>query len=336
MEIILESEYRKALEFYLEILVSQNKSAHTIVSYRQDLLRFLSWYQTRYRRSLTKLNSQTINEYQQFLTHGGSIEPLQSWKIRWRRFLQKGWGLGPKKILISSLLKKGALGVNSRRRNMSSLQNFFNILLESSYFNKQLKQNPIKPSLHRVRVKETDITPTLVLDPKDWEALNEKTWKTKDRLLIHLLYFGGLRLSELTNLKTSSLNTKSGVLDFARKGGKRHRLKLWNNHHIIPLWLANIQQIDLNKSSESPLFKGRKGNALSPRGLAKKIQSLLNKANLNPKLSPHSFRKGCATNLYQKTKDLLYVRDYLNHSDAKVTQTYIDEIGITGFDSSGQ
>ena len=41
-------------------------------------------------------------------------------------------------------------------------------------------------------------------------------------------------------------------------------------------------------------------------------------------LTPHSFRKACATNLYEQTKDLLFVRDYLNHSDAKVTQTYIE------------
>ena len=42
-------------------------------------------------------------------------------------------------------------------------------------------------------------------------------------------------------------------------------------------------------------------------------------------ITPHSFRKACATELYMKSKDLLYVRDYLNHKDAKVTQTYIDK-----------
>ena len=36
------------------------------------------------------------------------------------------------------------------------------------------------------------------------------------------------------------------------------------------------------------------------------------------------FSEARATNLYLRTKDLLFVRDYLNHKDAKVTQTYID------------
>ena len=52
--------------------------------------------------------------------------------------------------------------------------------------------------------------------------------------------------------------------------------------------------------------------------------SILTKSGLPSELTPHSFRRACATNLYIETKDLLFVRDYLNHHDAKVTQTYID------------
>ena len=55
-----------------------------------------------------------------------------------------------------------------------------------------------------------------------------------------------------------------------------------------------------------------------------RITNILKKCNLPEELTPHSFRRACATNLYIETKDLLLVRDYLNHHDAKVTQTYID------------
>ena len=51
---------------------------------------------------------------------------------------------------------------------------------------------------------------------------------------------------------------------------------------------------------------------------------ILKKCGLPSNLTPHSFRRACATNLYLKTRDLLLVRDYLNHHDAKVTQSYID------------
>ena len=45
---------------------------------------------------------------------------------------------------------------------------------------------------------------------------------------------------------------------------------------------------------------------------------ILKDSGCNGSLGPHSFRKACATNLYLRHKDLLLVRDYLNHKDAKV------------------
>ncbi len=318
----LASEYRLALDFYLQILSSQNKSEHTLTNYRQDLRRFLSWYQQRYGLSLKHLRPQMISEYQHFMIGGGPIRSVTTWRVRWVR-LTSFW-----RKLPQLEFKKSSLGPNSRRRNMSCLHNFFTILVESSYFKNQFKENPIRPNLHRIKVKETDIEPTLVLSPKDWEKLDHKTWRPKDRLLIHLLYYGGLRLSEVAGLKISALDCNQRILQLERKGGKRHRLNLWKGALIASMWRAYIERAHKENAEDAPLFPGRKGKHLSPRGLSKRIKHLLRKAELNPKLGPHSFRKGCATALYQKTKDLLYVRDYLNHTDAKVTQTYIDQIGI--------
>ncbi len=326
----LNREYRQALDFYLQILKSQNKSGHTITGYRQDLQRFLSWYQMRYGLSLKSLDAQMISEYQHFMADGRPIRRVATWRTQWmalwRKFARKNGPLEAQKRAFQ--LKNGPLGANSRRRNMSSLHNFFTILLESSYFQRQFRQNPIRPNLHRIKVKEVDVEPTLVLSPQDWEILDEKTWRAKDRLLIYLLYYGGLRLSEVANLKRGDFDMAKGILELERKGGKRHRLKLWNGKQITLLWRA-VAKKAAQQGPVAPLFYGHAGRAISPRGLSKRIKALLQKVGLDSKLGPHSFRKGCATALYQKTKDLLFVRDYLNHTDAKVTQTYIDEIGIT-------
>ena len=328
----LDAEYEKALDFYLNIISAQNKSKHTIVAYRQDLRRFLSWYQLRYGLSLVDLTPQMINEYQQFMAHGTPMRPLSGLKISLKRLIhRKGKKKTDQRSLID-FLAHTALGVNSRRRNMSGLHNFFNILLESSYFKNKMSANPVRLGLHRIKVKETDITPTAVLDAKSWRVLNNKTWKTDERLLIHLLYFAGLRLSEAVALKASSLDLRKGVIDLMRKGGKRHRLKIYKEGKtVISLWRLHCSKQGLKK--DSPLLSGRGGRAISPRGLSKKIAKILKKANLDSKLGPHSFRKGCATALYKESKDLLFVRNYLNHTDAKVTQTYIDEMGITGLTS---
>ena len=73
------------------------------------------------------------------------------------------------------------------------------------------------------------------------------------------------------------------------------------------------------------VFLNRFARPISTRGMYGRISRILKRAGINSKgLGPHSFRKACATNLYIQTKDILLVRNYLNHKDAKVTQTYIE------------
>ena len=77
------------------------------------------------------------------------------------------------------------------------------------------------------------------------------------------------------------------------------------------------------------LFQNKEGRPYSLKTFYNQIMKIIERAEVTPGISPHSFRKACATNLYIKTLDLLYVRDYLNHSDAKVTQTYIDKATLS-------
>ena len=72
------------------------------------------------------------------------------------------------------------------------------------------------------------------------------------------------------------------------------------------------------------LFSGKKSAKYDIKSIYNWILRICLKSNVDSEITPHSFRKACATYLYFQTKDLLYVRDYLNHNDAKVTQTYID------------
>ena len=78
------------------------------------------------------------------------------------------------------------------------------------------------------------------------------------------------------------------------------------------------------------VFANRQGNKVSTKTMYNLIIRLLVQAGCRDGLTPHSFRKACATNLYIKHQDLLLVRDYLNHSDAKITQTYIDKATLHG------
>ena len=133
---------------------------------------------------------------------------------------------------------------------------------------------------------------------------------------------GGLRIREAATLKFSDFNPETETLTFIRKGGSRHHLALDHFKELfIELERVRVRQI----VSSDYVFAGQKdGKPLTSRALYGRIKKYLRQAGLGAGLAPHSFRKGCATNLYQKTRDLLFVRDYLNHQNALVTQTYIE------------
>jgi integrase/recombinase XerC len=228
-----------------------------------------------------------------------------------------------KKRIVGAGKLRGPLSVNSRRRHLSSLKNFFDYLKQTHEERGSLfKLNPVKPKIHAVLVKDIDINHTRYLRPTEWELIYEKTWRTKERLILYLLYFGGLRLHELCLLKREYFNRKSGTVTFPRKGGKVHTLKLKNADAIfdqLDYWF------NLRSGKTSFLFVGSKDAPLSVRAMSTLIRKMIDRASVSKEITPHSFRKACATNLYLNTKDLLYVRDYLGHSDAAVTQTYIDK-----------
>lgn len=293
-----------------------NKSARTIQNYRADLKAFIEWYESKYGGDLSKVRALAIEEYQNFLTYGGQISERKSWARRFLDFFNKKRSINPGKL-------RAPLSVNSRRRHLSSIKNFFDYLKQThEEKGKIFKLNPVKPKVHAVLVKDVDIAHTQYLKPTEWEQIYEKTWRTKERLILYLLYHGGLRLHEVCLLRKEYFNRKSGTVTFPRKGGKIHTLKLKNADAIfdqVEYWFSNNSQVS------NFLFEGSKNSPLSVRAMSSLIRKMIERAGVRRSITPHSFRKACATNLYLTSKDLLYVRDYLGHSDASVTQTYIDK-----------
>lgn len=317
----MNKRHQSWLDNYMEACQLLNKSEHTLRNYRSDLEKFLLWYETSHKNYLNFANSKTIGEYKTFLSHGGVI--LQ------RHGLIKKWIFYFFKFLIPKshthqrpLFIQRPLAVASRRRHLSAIKNFFEFLKQTHEDNgKIFKTNPVKSKIHAIKLKEMDVTPTKLLDRADWEKLEEKTYRIKDRLMINLLYFGGLRLQELCDLRWEHFDEASNSLTFIRKGGRVHTLFIQKSDEIFKL-LALHQGHRTHNSAY--LFTNSKGKVLTSRSLYNQILRLLIKSDCEPGLSPHSFRKACATELYIRTKDLLLVRNYLNHRDAKVTQTYID------------
>lgn len=312
MVVLKQSKNQVYLERYLHSLRLRNKSEHTLKNYRADIEAYLFWFEKTYNASLSSSNGESITYYKQYLAGNETSLRPPFWKRLW-------WHLSRQKNKI--LKRQMILAVSSKRRHLSSLKNFFQYLQEAHQDQgRKFRLNPVKQKLHTIGLKDKDVRHTKVLTPKDFEKLYETVTKLQDRLAICLLYFCALRVEELSLLRIEQFHHESESISFYRKGGGLHVLRPVNYAEIKRWYQAYLTQ----KHPGPWLFANKTGVPLSTRTHYNRLMKLFKKAGLSSELGPHSFRKGRATELYRETKDLLYVRDYLNHRDAKVTQTYID------------
>ena len=322
------------LQNYLQNLRRLNKSEHTIRNYRADILKFFQWMEHQEHLKIEKVNGETIGKYREFLSSGGNVyrEIIRNADnpgiifLLWFKFII-GKAFFKKRTEKYLLFFQDPMSVSSRRRHLSSLKNFFEYLKEfhEDTSDKFLK-NPVKSKIHAITLKEVDVTPTTMIQKEDFKKIEERTFRTSERLILHLLYYGGLRLSELCELKISNFDRASKTITFNRKGGYVHTLVIQKEDLIF----KNLDfYIGVNEFNKIFLFQTKQGKSYSPKAMYNKIIKIIERAipdnAVTTKITPHSFRKACATELYLKSKDLLFVRDYLNHKDAKITQTYIDK-----------
>ncbi len=318
----IHKKHQLWLDEYLLNARQLNRSEYTIKNYSADLRKFLFWYEGEFMRPITYANSQTIAHYKLFLANGGPVYKANYPRF-FLQFLRIFTKIFRKKAHKEIIFTQKALAISSRKRHLSAVKNFFEFHKQINEDNgKIFKTNPVKPLLHAISLKEKDVNHTPMLEYEDWLKLKDKTYRTKEKLIIYILYYAGLRLSELTELKFSDFNHSNKTIKFIRKGGYVHELVPQKADLIFDQLRFYRENINVNSEY---LFSSKLKGHVNSKTLYNLIKNMLKKANCKAGTGPHSFRKACATNLYKKTHDLLVVRDYLNHNDAKVTQTYIDK-----------
>lgn len=259
-------------------------SRHTIVSYQTDLVSFFDYVITQYGE--TPLN-QLSHVY------------IRSW--------------------LASL-KDEKLTSKSINRKISTLKSFFKHQIKTGV----LKQSPMAKV---VAPKNEKRLPHFVED-RDIKTLFKHVefpdnWQGKtDRLLLNLFYSTGMRLSELINLKKSSIHYSNHTLKVVGKGNKERIIP------ISPELVASVkiyleqQQIEFPDSTNDFLLMNEKGKALSPRKVYSSVKQYLSLVTTIEKRSPHVLRHTFATHLMNNGADLNAVKELLGHSSLAATQVY--------------
>ena len=142
----------------------------------------------------------------------------------------------------------------------------------------------------------------------------------RDRLVMELLYGGGLRVSELVGLDYGRIDVPSGV---ARVLGKGRKERLCPLGRVATAVLVRFRDEFARQTGfADPVVINSRHQRFSVRSIQLLLKKYLALADLPADLTPHKIRHSYATHLLDNGADLRLVQDLLGHASLSTTQIY--------------
>ncbi len=148
----------------------------------------------------------------------------------------------------------------------------------------------------------------------------------KHKVLIMTIYSGGLRISELKNLKVKDIDSNRMQIRVEQGKGKKDRYTLLSKKTLL-----HLRQYFKEFKPKEWLFEGENGGQYTSSSIYNIFGRALKKAGITKKVSIHSLRHSFATHLLENGTDLRYIQNLLGHSSSKTTEIYT-HITTKGFD----
>ena len=182
------------------------------------------------------------------------------------------------------------------------------------FFEKVLHREKFFFEIHRQK-KEKKLPK--VIHPQDIRKIFDQTINLKHNTMLKLSYGMGLRVSEVTNLKISDIDSKQMLVLLERAKGKKDRYVNLPESILTQLRLYYIEY-----RPKEYLFEGQYGGQYSIRSAQMVFKQAMTRAGLNKVVSFHSLRHSFATHLLENGTDIRFIQDLLGHNDIKTTLLY--------------
>ena len=219
--------------------------------------------------------------------------------------------------------EKRNLGSSTISKIIAIIKSFFNYLEEEDI--------TVKNPTRKIRVpKKINKIPSVmskyevdsVIRSVDFAPLRCRKNAVRDKLVLSLLYYTGIRRNELLNLNWTDLNLSKSTLIIRRgKGGK---------DRLIPLHKALTELLDKYLDKRLPLktdalIIGKQGRRMCKCSFVNLLKIYFALSGLKRKgYTAHSFRHSFATHLVEAGVDLFKVQKLLGHASLDTTKIYIN------------
>ena len=209
-------------------------------------------------------------------------------------------------------LNKNKYSKTSINRKITSIRTFLSWAVDNNYFN----QNQIKIVNNlKVEKKLPNVLTSSYIN-RLLDNLPESSEKDiRDKAILELMYSSGLRVSEVSNLTSNSIN-KNNSIRVLGKGSKERVLPMTKRAYVsTKKYIETSRPKFENDKSKNYLFLGVRGGQLSDREIRRIVK-------FRTGTFPHSIRHTFATHLLEGGADLRIVQELLGHNDPSTTQIY--------------
>lgn len=262
-----------------------------------------------------------------------TVEAYMRDLVQFAHYILRMWDVAPSKVepvmierYMTWLFDRGC-ETTSQARSLSGVKSFFNFLLLEELIPSSPAEFIETPKFGR---RLPDLLTTEEID-RIIAAVDTSTVKgRRDSAMLEVLYSCGLRVSELTALRTSDLFFGEGYIRVIGKGDKQRLVPISRTaRDRIQIYLDDRRTREdrdrsrgIRRSSSNILFLNNRGKALTRVMVFTIIRQATLRAGIDKQVSPHTFRHSFATHLLEGGASIRQVQELLGHENILTTEIY--------------
>ena len=256
------------------------------------------------------------------------------------QYFQEREGIPPEKITLSCITQERVISfldwletergcaVTTRNLRLTAVHSFFRYAQaqapEALFHFQKVIAIPVKKGRKKIVEHLTPEGIRLLLEQPDRSCPKGR----RDLVMLSTLYDSGARVQELIDLSVGDfISGANAILVLTGKGNKTRRVPLMKNTASLLVAYISENRLDVPQKKTYPLFTNSQHNRLTKEGAAYVLGKYAAQAHeisdgVPAKVKCHMLRHSKAIHLLQAGVNLIYIRDFLGHTDIKTTEVY--------------
>ncbi len=235
-------------------------------------------------------------------------------------------------FILEYLNSKGDIAVNTKNLHITVIKSFLSYISENNSDNIDLTQNLKSLTAKSVKRESESLSKEeeVILEGYMHKPLKKKTFlQVRNRLLVKLLYYTGVRASELLSIKLDdiSLMTEEGVYKIYILGKGRKYRYAYIKQELIEDDLEYIKdhffsdEIMIANNKEHFIAVTQKGRVMHRAELYTMLDRLYKKLYIK-KRGVHMLRHTFGKRMVQKNVNLSTIKEMMGHENIQTTMIY--------------